>query len=455
MPRLGETMEHGIVVEWFVKEGESFNRGDPIIEFETDKTAVEYPALGDGVLIEQLVRPGDQVNVGEPLATIDFGQGPDWLSDVNGAESARTEGSSSPMAPTMEGGAPIDSGIQQDGTIPEERSQLRATPAARKRARELRVTLTSLPGTGRRGRVEVHDVEAAAELQGRSGMCSSIASNTDNATEISAARIQYADGIAYSVSGPPSGMQYLLLHGFAADSSAWRLLGRALANAGCRVIVVDLPGHGATKLEGQDAASLSVGLQSVLAANNVNSQPWHVIAHSLGTVPALKLAQTQSHTNDSSDRTVNRVAIASLSLIAPIGLGLSIDAQFVQGMASPSSAGEISHLLRRLSDRPSSLSTQAVEALYTSLKRGRLVKLAESLLGVHGQRIDNHDAIQAVSSEIPVRIIIGHADRIIDWRDMMRVSPAVAIHHFPNAGHMPHWDQPKDVAEIILASQKY
>ncbi len=66
-----------------------------------------------------------------------------------------------------------------------------------------------------------------------------------------------------------------------------------------------------------------------------------------------------------------------------------------------------------------------------------------------------HGAFQAVSSEIPVRIIIGHADRIIDWRDTIQLSPAVAIHHFPNAGHMPHWDQPKDVAEIILASQRY
>ena len=90
MPRLGETMEHGIVADWLIQEGESFRRGDPIIEFETDKTAVEYPALGDGLLIEQLVQPGDQVNVGAPLAVIDIGSGPDWLGEGVGNESSKS-----------------------------------------------------------------------------------------------------------------------------------------------------------------------------------------------------------------------------------------------------------------------------------------------------------------------------------------------------------------------------
>lgn len=50
MPRLGETMEEGTVAGWLLAEGDSFERGTPLIEFETDKTAVEYPALGPGGL---------------------------------------------------------------------------------------------------------------------------------------------------------------------------------------------------------------------------------------------------------------------------------------------------------------------------------------------------------------------------------------------------------------------
>ncbi len=45
MPRLGETMEQGTIASWLVEAGQSFKRGDPLLELETDKTLVEYPAL--------------------------------------------------------------------------------------------------------------------------------------------------------------------------------------------------------------------------------------------------------------------------------------------------------------------------------------------------------------------------------------------------------------------------
>jgi len=80
MPSLGETMERGTVAGWLVEEGAAFKRGDAIIEFETDKTAVEYPALGDGVLIQQLVSAGDEVELGAIIALIDVGDGPDWVT---------------------------------------------------------------------------------------------------------------------------------------------------------------------------------------------------------------------------------------------------------------------------------------------------------------------------------------------------------------------------------------
>ena len=45
MPRLGETMNSGTIVSWIVAKGESFERGDTLLELETDKALVEYPAL--------------------------------------------------------------------------------------------------------------------------------------------------------------------------------------------------------------------------------------------------------------------------------------------------------------------------------------------------------------------------------------------------------------------------
>ena len=63
MPRMGETMDEGKLVAWLVEPGVAFKRGDPILEVETDKTVVEFPALGDGTLVESLVEIGEMVDV--------------------------------------------------------------------------------------------------------------------------------------------------------------------------------------------------------------------------------------------------------------------------------------------------------------------------------------------------------------------------------------------------------
>ena len=71
MPRLGETMDSGTIASWNVAQGESFERGDTLLELETDKTLVEYPALGSGRLVETLVAEGEVVDVGDPIAIIE------------------------------------------------------------------------------------------------------------------------------------------------------------------------------------------------------------------------------------------------------------------------------------------------------------------------------------------------------------------------------------------------
>ena len=71
MPRMGETMDEGKLIAWLVEPGQPFKRGDPILEVETDKTVVEFPALGDGMLVESLVEIGEMVDVGTAIAKID------------------------------------------------------------------------------------------------------------------------------------------------------------------------------------------------------------------------------------------------------------------------------------------------------------------------------------------------------------------------------------------------
>lgn len=101
MPRLGETMEEGKIVGFLVNPGDSFKRGDSIIEIETDKTVAEFPALGDGTLNEWIGSIGDHVVVGAPLARIEIGSGPDWTEEAGESAASSVEPAASHPAPAV------------------------------------------------------------------------------------------------------------------------------------------------------------------------------------------------------------------------------------------------------------------------------------------------------------------------------------------------------------------
>ena len=129
MPKLGPSMEEGMLVKWHKAEGESVRAGEPLFDVETDKTIVEVEAEASGTLRKVLVRDGEKIPVGTVLALI--GRGDEPLPAVSGAASAP-----------------------------------RASPAAKRVARELGVDLAGLQGTGPEGRIKALDVERAATPHG-------------------------------------------------------------------------------------------------------------------------------------------------------------------------------------------------------------------------------------------------------------------------------------------------
>ena len=70
MPRMGMNVDEGIIVEWHVKEGQSFSKGDALYSIETDKTTAEIEAPCDGVLIKIHVNIGDDISVGDQICSI-------------------------------------------------------------------------------------------------------------------------------------------------------------------------------------------------------------------------------------------------------------------------------------------------------------------------------------------------------------------------------------------------
>ena len=185
LPRLGQGMEAGTIVRWLKAEGDAVAKGEPLYELDTDKVTQEVEADAEGVLLK-IVIPDGEVDVGTTVGVIGAeGEDVSGLGDGNGArpqpaaEEAR-EAEVSAEAPSTEGQpavpataeeqAPAPSAAEDQAPAPAAAQapagageRVKASPLARRIARERGVDLASIAGTGPEGRVIAEDVERAAE----------------------------------------------------------------------------------------------------------------------------------------------------------------------------------------------------------------------------------------------------------------------------------------------------
>ncbi|RFB12583.1 2-oxoglutarate dehydrogenase complex dihydrolipoyllysine-residue succinyltransferase [Bacillus sp. HNG] len=155
VPELAESITEGTIVEWLKKEGELVNKGESIAELETDKVNVEINSEYTGVIKEFLFQPGDNVEVGQVIAKL----------DENGSESSAP---AQEAAPSEEPKAAAPEAKQEPvapESTEEKGKQAIASPAARKRARELGIDLNEVPYKDPLGRVRVEGVEAYKQAQ--------------------------------------------------------------------------------------------------------------------------------------------------------------------------------------------------------------------------------------------------------------------------------------------------
>ena len=171
LPRLGQGMESGTIVKWLKAEGDQVEKGEPLYELDTDKVTQEVEAEASGVLLKIAVTEGE-ADVGTTIAVIGE-QGEDVSSIVSEtaqpvAEAAEEEGSpGTAREPERERGrqataseqiADVRQPVQGNGAG----ARIKASPLARRIARERGIELGSLKGTGPEGRVVAEDVERAA-----------------------------------------------------------------------------------------------------------------------------------------------------------------------------------------------------------------------------------------------------------------------------------------------------
>jgi pyruvate dehydrogenase E2 component (dihydrolipoamide acetyltransferase) len=152
LPRLGQGMESGTIVRWLKSEGEPVEKGEPLFELDTDKVTQEVEAEAAGVLLKIAVAEGE-VPVGQTVAFI--GEQGESVPEVAAAprpqEARPAEPEPAREVPQQAAGA---SGNGSDGRV-------KASPLARRLARERGIELRSVRGTGPEGRIVAEDVERA------------------------------------------------------------------------------------------------------------------------------------------------------------------------------------------------------------------------------------------------------------------------------------------------------
>jgi pyruvate/2-oxoglutarate dehydrogenase complex dihydrolipoamide acyltransferase (E2) component len=156
VPALGAAVANVTILAWAVQEGARVATGDTLVEVETDKMSMEIPAERSGVLRKIVAEVGDETQEGHPLAVLgEEGEDVSTLIREALAEAGRTVDVETPAGATTTNGAAAAAAATP--TLPQDR--VRATPVARRVARDHGVDIASVEGSGRNGLINRGDVD--------------------------------------------------------------------------------------------------------------------------------------------------------------------------------------------------------------------------------------------------------------------------------------------------------
>ncbi len=442
LPRVDMDMATGKISKWYVEAGAKVAKGQPLFEIETDKAAMEIEAQASGTIRDLAAASGEDIPVGSVVAWIDA-EGETATArpaaSPNGHAAAPPAAVPSPAPPGPPRGLDIAAPpvAEVAGTRP------RATPLARRLARERGLDIESLQGTGPRGRVQAIDIEA----MGPRAAAAPASPGSPHAAEPSALVPARAAATA-SAGGPLNltrlregqGTPLFLVHGFGAEAASWRpfLSGQEL---GQPVFAVDLPGHGASPLEGPPRFSgLVDALEAALGGAGLPAV--HLLAHSLGAAVAVALTAR------------GVLDIRSLVLLSPAGLGPEINGDFLRGYLGARSEASLTPWMQELVADPALITPAFVRATL----KGRD---GTTVLDSQRRLVDAvfPDGTQAASVRadlgrvtVPTRVVFGTADRILPWRHALGLPGTIALHLLAGIGHMPHLEARDVVATIVRQS---
>ena len=405
MPKVDMDMTAGKITVWHVDEGGWVNKGDVIFEIETDKAAMEVESEAEGFLHFRLDE-GNEVPIGAPVAWL-FAKGEEVEGPVTSPENLAE------VVTVEKFEAPPNTAFYSIESIEGQR----ATPKARKLARDTGIDLTTVAGTGPRGRVQAMDIEGHSANE-------PLSSETTEGP------------LANNHSKVGEGDQIVLLHGFASDALSWRLVESVLENH--NIIRIELPGHGKSpKLGLRDFADLVSHVQKAFDA--LATDRVHLVGHSLGGAIALALVDSRPEN------------VASLTLFAPACLGPEVNGDVLQCICRANEAKSLEPWLKLLVHDESLITERYVRLTLRSREdpvlRAAQLSYANILFSGGIQAFDLR--AELVRVKVPTKIIWGKNDQVIPWQHALQASGNMALHLFEDIGHMPHIEAAAAVGKLI------
>jgi pyruvate dehydrogenase E2 component (dihydrolipoamide acetyltransferase) len=231
----------------------------------------------------------------------------------------------------------------------------------------------------------------------------------------------------------------LLVHGFAGDSGNWTYV-QSMLGGKRRVVAMDLPGHGqSSKTMGRDPVAELIDAVKELA-RHLHADRLHLVGHSLGGAIALGAAPKLP-------------TLASLTLIAPCGLGPGIDARFIDGLIRAERRRDLEPVVARLFSDPKLVSRQMINDLLKYKReegvQSTLTALAAAAFPDGRQILEMRPTLLQLL--VPLQIIWGADDQIIPSSHATGLPDTVQIHRLVAAGHMPHVERAGEVVKLIEA----
>ena len=242
----------------------------------------------------------------------------------------------------------------------------------------------------------------------------------------------------YQRAGGNEAAPIVLVHGFGGDLNTWLFNQPDLAETHT-VYALDLPGHGRSGKDvgAGDLAALSGALGAFLDALGIGRA--HLVGHSLGAAVALDLALGRPE------------AAASLTLIAPAGLGPEIDGAYIDGFIAAGRRKEMKAVLQMLFADPQAVGRDMVEEV---LRYKRLDGVEAALCAIAGAVFPGGRQAAVLAGRLaelarPVQVIWGREDRILPPAQAEGLPATVAVATIENAGHMPQMEAAAEVNRLI------